>query len=113
MPPRRRRRSRTHSHGQSNPIAHTPRQLPALHHLPPPPDFKPLTPAFDLSTLKRQVAALQEEVAARHRQQEELYLQNARLWEVLRAACDSTEWQATQAEMERLNQVGAHACVHG
>ena len=78
--------------------------LPALQrHLSPPPAFAPLTPAFDLGTLKRQVGALQDEVASRYAHQEGLFRQNVKLWELLRAVCDTADWAAAEGEVKHVH----------
>ncbi|KAM3571800.1 hypothetical protein VYU27_006170 [Nannochloropsis oceanica] len=74
--------------------------LPVLEPYPSPsPALAPLTPAFDLVALKRQVGALQDELALRYTHQEGMHRQNVKLWELLRAVCDTPSWTAAEGEI--------------
>lgn len=82
--------------------------LPVLErHLSPPHALAPLNPAFDLVALKRQVGALQDELASRYSHQEGMYRQNVELWGLLRELCDTPSWAAAEGE---INLVHAALC---
>lgn len=76
---------------------------PMYRHSKPTAPSLPLTPAFDLGTLKRQVLALQKEVSRLYADQESLFEQNKRLWEQLRGICKAPEFVAAEGEVEQVH----------